>query len=194
MYFVISVLPSSITSGTLPPASVASNFWRWVFHCWYSTLTLTPGCCASKVLLAAATTFGHPDCASTCSQTVMLSALVFFAAPSVAAVTAAAVTATRQRATMMRLFIWKPPESRGPVAHRAPRRGRARGQLRSVGKYRTPLRRGSCTSGLEMSIPLRERSRPVVYLACERLAQPVLPTAAEWPAVESLVTLAGTAA
>ena len=81
MYFVISVLPISITSGALPPASVASNFCRWVFHCWYSTLTLTPGCCASNALFAAATTVGQPDCASTCSQTVMLSAVVFFVAP-----------------------------------------------------------------------------------------------------------------
>ena len=29
MYFTISVLPISITSGVLPPASVASNFCRW---------------------------------------------------------------------------------------------------------------------------------------------------------------------
>ena len=93
MYFVISVLPISITSGTLPPASVASNFCRWVFHCWYWTLTVTPGCCASNALFAAATTVGQPDCASTCSQTVMLSAVVFFVAPNVAAVTAAAATA-----------------------------------------------------------------------------------------------------
>jgi hypothetical protein len=35
LYFVISVLPISITSGALPPASVASNFARWVPHVWY---------------------------------------------------------------------------------------------------------------------------------------------------------------
>ena len=109
MYFVISVLPISITSGTLPPASVASNFCRCVFHCWYWTLTFTPGWCFSNALFAAATTFGQPDCASTCSQTVMLSAVVFFVAPNVAAVNAAAVTAERQSARMMRLFIPKPP-------------------------------------------------------------------------------------
>jgi hypothetical protein len=40
MYFVISVLPISITSGVVAPASVASNFCRWVFHCWYWTSTL----------------------------------------------------------------------------------------------------------------------------------------------------------
>jgi hypothetical protein len=39
MYFVISVLPISITSGVLPPASVASNFWRWLPQVWYWTLT-----------------------------------------------------------------------------------------------------------------------------------------------------------
>ena len=43
MYFVISVLPSSITSGALLPASDASNFVRWSFQVWYSTLTSVPG-------------------------------------------------------------------------------------------------------------------------------------------------------
>ena len=32
MYFVISVLPISMTSGAFPPASVASNFFRWSVH------------------------------------------------------------------------------------------------------------------------------------------------------------------
>src|SRR3954451_17885105 len=128
MYFVISVLPISITSGPLPPASVASNFCRWVFHCWYSTLTVTPGCCASNALFAAATTVGQPDCASPCSHTVMLSAVVLFPAPSVAAVNAAAVTAARQHATMSRLVIWKPPKKGGPVARDVS--GCARDQLR----------------------------------------------------------------
>src|SRR3954453_19987416 len=130
MYFVISVLPISITSGVLPPASVASNYCRWVFHCWYSTLPLTPGCCASNPLFAAATTVGQPDCASTCSQTVMLSAVVLFAAPSVAAVNAAPVTAARQNATMIRLVIWKPPKKGGPVARHVTRHDCARHQLR----------------------------------------------------------------
>jgi hypothetical protein len=35
MYLVISVLPISMTSGELPPARVASNFWRWSFQFWY---------------------------------------------------------------------------------------------------------------------------------------------------------------
>jgi len=43
MYFVISVLPISITSGELPPASVASNFCRWSLQFWYWTSTDVPG-------------------------------------------------------------------------------------------------------------------------------------------------------
>src|SRR3954471_15291797 len=120
MYFVISVLPISITSGVLPPASVASNFCRCVFHSWYWTFTLTPGWAFSNAAFAAATAFGQPDCASTCSHTVMLSAVAFFVAPIVPATTAAAPTAARQRATLMRLIIWKPPESGGPVGRSAP--------------------------------------------------------------------------
>src|SRR5256885_13165732 len=54
MYFVISVLPISITSGVLPPASVASNFCRCVFHSWYWMLTFTPGCLAWNAAVAAA--------------------------------------------------------------------------------------------------------------------------------------------
>ena len=50
MYFVISVLPSSITSGALLPARAASNFVRWSFQVWYSTLTSVPGWLASKLL------------------------------------------------------------------------------------------------------------------------------------------------
>ena len=72
MYFVISVLPISITSGALPPASVASNLPRCVPQFWYCTFTSTPGCLALNAALAAATTFGQPDWASTWSQTVML--------------------------------------------------------------------------------------------------------------------------
>jgi len=43
MYFVISVLPISMTSGTLLAAMAASNFVRCWFHVWYSTLTSVPG-------------------------------------------------------------------------------------------------------------------------------------------------------
>ena len=71
MYFVISVLPISMTSGELPPASVASNFCRWSGQLWYWTLTLTPGWSFWNCWVAAATTSGQPDCASTWSHTVM---------------------------------------------------------------------------------------------------------------------------
>ena len=71
MYFVISVLPSSITSGASPPASPASNFVRCVPQLWYWTSTSTSGCCALKFLLARATASGQPFCASFWSQTTI---------------------------------------------------------------------------------------------------------------------------
>ena len=43
MYFVISLLPISTTSGAVPAASVASNFARCVVHVWYWTSTFGPG-------------------------------------------------------------------------------------------------------------------------------------------------------
>jgi hypothetical protein len=61
LYFVISVFPISITSGALPPASVASNFARWVPQVWYWTSTSQPGFCALNCAFAAATTSGQPD-------------------------------------------------------------------------------------------------------------------------------------
>src|SRR5581483_7522694 len=70
MYFVISVLPISMTSGVSLPAIVASNFCRWSVHCWYWTLTVQPGWLASNALFAAATRFGQPFWASTCSHTL----------------------------------------------------------------------------------------------------------------------------
>ena len=103
MYFVISVLPISITSGVFPPASVASNLPRCVPHVWYWTLTPTPGCCFWNAAVAAETTSGQPDCASTWSQTVM-SACAFLVLP-VALVAATAQTAARTAAPMMRAFI-----------------------------------------------------------------------------------------
>src|ERR1043165_3963635 len=122
MYFVISVLPISITSGPPPPASVASNFCRWSPQLWYWMLTVVPAWSAWNFWFAAATRSGQPDCASACSHTVMLDAVARWVAPEVVAATAAATTAARQRATMLRLFIWKPPESGGP----APRSGTRR--------------------------------------------------------------------
>src|SRR5262252_7086006 len=52
----------------------------------------------------------------------MLEAVAFFVAPEVVAATTAATAATRIRATMVRLFIWMPPESGGPVARYEARR------------------------------------------------------------------------
>ena len=49
MYFVISVLPISMTSGALPPASVASNFCRWVPQVWNWTLTVDAGMLALEL-------------------------------------------------------------------------------------------------------------------------------------------------
>src|SRR3954452_12635159 len=109
MYFVIAALPISITSGAELPAIVASNFWRWSPQFWYCTLTLTPGWSDWNCLLTEATRSGQPDCASTCSHTVMLFAADLFVAPDVAAVSAAARTTTSESATMLRLFIWMPP-------------------------------------------------------------------------------------
>src|SRR6266480_2942786 len=107
MYFVISELPSSITSGASPPASPASNFWRWLPHDWYWTSTSTPGCCALKVLLAVATASGQPLCASTMSQTTILSACPFDV-PPLAVVAATASVAARTAATRNRAFMSPP--------------------------------------------------------------------------------------
>src|SRR4051812_9437656 len=123
MYFVISVLPISITSGVLPPASVASNFCRCVSQVWYWTSTFTPGWSAWNCLFAAATTSGQPDCASTWSQTVMPSA---FVEPVAVATTTAAAAAAIHRATMaclltgalQRLDLREPP-ARSWHGHRA---------------------------------------------------------------------------
>src|SRR6266576_4131735 len=63
----------------------------------------------------------------------MLFAVAFCVAPDdVAAMMAATSTATRERATMLRLLIWKPPESGGPVAQNETRR-------RAVGTDQLPL-------------------------------------------------------
>ncbi len=70
MYFVISVLPISMTSGVSFPAIVASNFWRWSPQLWYCTSTFQPGLAFSNAVFAAATTLGQPFWASTWSQTV----------------------------------------------------------------------------------------------------------------------------
>src|SRR5437763_13698238 len=102
MYFVISVLPISITSGPPPPASVASNFCRWSPQFWYWAFTVVPGWSAWNFGLAAATTTGQPDCATTCTHIVIELAAPCFVAPDDTDVAAAATTATRPRTTMMR--------------------------------------------------------------------------------------------
>src|SRR5919204_258225 len=118
MYFVISVLPSSITSGASPPASAASNFWRWLPQLWYWTSTSTSGCCALKFRLASATASGQPLCASFWSQTTIFVALAAVVPPL--AVEAAAARATaRTAAAMNRIFI---SASRSGLNH-LPRRG-----------------------------------------------------------------------
>src|SRR5579864_4733693 len=86
MYFVISVLPISMTSGVFPPASVASNFWRWSPQFWYWTSTVQPGWSFWNCAVAAATTSGQPDWASVCNQTVsLLACRCWPLAPAVAA-------------------------------------------------------------------------------------------------------------
>src|SRR3954471_13321538 len=139
MYFDISLFPSSRTSGVLPPARVASNFWRCVFHVWYCTFTFVSGCFLANAALAALTAAGQPDCASTWSHTVMLLACALLLAPSVVpAVSEAATTARRDSATVMRLFIWNLPESGGPLARFAPRGGCAKYRAPQVGQYHMP--------------------------------------------------------
>src|SRR5438552_10554981 len=71
----------------------------------------------------------------------MLSAVARFAAAIVPATVAAAATAGRQRARIMRLFIWKPPESGGPVARFGAGRRGAKVSAPQVGKYHVPLGR-----------------------------------------------------
>src|SRR3954467_723567 len=114
MYFVISVLPISMTSGVLPPASVASNLLRWSPHVWYWTSTFVPGCLASNCWLAEATSSGQPDCASTCSQTVILLAAArewpFGSADAVEA--ASASVAASAAAAKRRSFIDDLPTTR----------------------------------------------------------------------------------
>src|SRR5207302_7281101 len=90
MYFVISVLPISMTVGVLPPASVASNFWRCVPQDWYCTSTDTPGwSCWNCWFAAAMIGCQLAACASVCSQTVMLFAAARWGAANEAAAEAA---------------------------------------------------------------------------------------------------------
>src|SRR5438876_572848 len=114
MYFVISVFPISITSGVLPPARVASNFWRCVPHVWYCTSTVTPGWSLWNCAFAAATIGAQfAAWASVCSQTVMLFAAVRSGPETDAAAEAAIARAAVSTATaMVRPFMKVPPTLR----------------------------------------------------------------------------------
>src|SRR6476646_5592783 len=106
MYFVISVLPISMTSGVSLPAIVASNFCKWVVHCWYWTSTFQPGFAFSNLLFAAATISGQPFWASTWSHTVSVwpAALLLGAVVATTAESAiAAATTARIRYLMLNL-------------------------------------------------------------------------------------------
>src|SRR5919198_2132075 len=110
MYFVISVLPISMTSGAFPPASVASNFCRWVPQVWYWTFTFTPGWAFSNRAFAAATMGAQLSaCASVWSQTVMLFAEAFCVPERATAAVDAATATTAAATAMMRTFIDEPP-------------------------------------------------------------------------------------
>ena len=112
MYLVVSVLPSSITSGALPPAIVASNLVRWSVHVWYWTSTFTPGCSFWKSFVAWATVSAQPFWASFWSHTVID---VAFDAPLAVDAATASATATIVAATR-RIFIAPPPGRRRPHA------------------------------------------------------------------------------
>src|SRR5579862_9200997 len=103
-------------------------------------------------------------------------AVAFFVAPDVAAATAAARTVTRQRATMLRLFIWKPPESGGPVARSAPWQGREGFGAAQFGTDQLPLVGDPRTVVTELSIPpasgLSGPARPRSGRAVGRVRRP----------------------
>src|SRR5439155_10666127 len=113
MYFVISVFPISMTAGVLPPAIVASNFWRCVPHVWYCTSTPTSGWAFSNCALAAATIGAQlAACASVCSQTVMLFAAARWGAETDAAAEAAIASVAASTPTaMVRPFMNIPPKT-----------------------------------------------------------------------------------
>src|SRR5262245_34544110 len=104
MYFVISVFPISMTSGAFPPASVASNFARCCVHCWYWTLTFTPGWSFSNRAFVEATRSDQPFWASVWSHTVRVVAALPPDAP-VAPTATTASAATSTAAARARTFI-----------------------------------------------------------------------------------------
>src|SRR5215469_6707532 len=108
MYFVISVLPISMTSGVLPPASVASNFWRCVPQVWYWTLAVAPVSFWNCALAAATIGVQFAACASVCNQTVIDFAFVAPETPPAAIANTSAARATKPTATNFRPFIDEP--------------------------------------------------------------------------------------
>src|SRR4051812_4358048 len=113
MYLAVSVLPSSTTSGALPPARAASSFVRWSGQLWYSTLTVTPGCLAWNAWFVASTMPGQLVWASTCSQTVMPSACFAagraLAPPTKVAATAVVTATADPTAARCRSLMWFSP-------------------------------------------------------------------------------------
>src|SRR5262245_11505540 len=108
MYFVIWVFPSSITSGVLPAASVASNFCRLQHQLWYCTLTVAPVDFSNAALAALTIGVQLAAFASSWSQTVMLLALVAPETPPAAIANTSAARATKPTATIFRPFIDEP--------------------------------------------------------------------------------------
>src|SRR5437764_13314585 len=163
MYFVISVLPISITSGLLPPASVASNFCRCVPQVWYCTSTFTPGWACWNAAFAAATIGAQLSAfASTWSQTVIV-AVVFLVAPHVEPATTAARVATVAKsptAASVRLFIDKPPNALAgpsPIRVMVWLRG---GRAWLIGLYHFATGAKALIFGAMLSRPLLELAYP----------------------------------
>src|SRR5262249_52661368 len=141
MYFTVSLLPISTTSGALLPAIDASSFVRWSDHCEYCTSTVTPGCCCSNVWVAALTTSGQFCCAPTCSQTVTVVAEARAceftdAPPGPAATSSASSTAA---ATPTRLLFMRLPQDARQLAARSPCGLGGSGGMPAIGSYQWPL-------------------------------------------------------
>src|SRR5690242_11653120 len=121
--------------------------------------TVVPGWSDWNFWFTDATRSGQPDWASVCSHTVMLEAVAFFVAPDVVAATAAATTATSKRATILRLFIWKPPESGGPFPDNETRR-------RSVGTDHLPSSRMLSQLSPKSQYQFQKWSSPLTAAGC----------------------------
>ena len=164
MYFVISVFPISMTSGALPPASVASNFCR----CVRPRLVLDVG--RRRPMLASETAgsrrrrgSGHPFCASFCSHTVMLAVESLLFAAAIADVTKMPSTATSARAANGAYFHIRSPRGIWALDSAVRmRRGSERGRSAAIGLV--PLCHGREASHIEPRL-----SRPRSHDACRRM-------------------------